>query len=239
MIGGVNTAGDLLAGVGAAGALGLFGSPSVTNPYDQQASGEYQVASNNAGDLSTTGTNALNTYSSFAPEDQSLNQQYIQLMMGQPGTDTYSQQQLQRSNGDLATNYGRALGNAEEGIGASGLSAPGGASSELSGAIAGSNLQEAGAESEAQNNNAWNAIQQRYTNVGNAVNAANTFANQVYGQGTGALNAGGELANETGNNYLNMGQQQIQDTANAQSGAAGGWAGLTTGAGKLLGIAGL
>ena len=58
-------------------------------------------------------------------------------------------------------------------------------------------------------------------------NAAATGQSQMLtSEGAGALTSGGDLANATANDYLNEGQQQIEDTVNSEQLQNQQWGGL-------------
>ena len=248
------TAGSIgtgLAGLGVLGGLGLFGGGgNVENPYGGQANTDYNIGTNNAygatgagQDLASTGENALSEYNQFAPQANQATENELNYLETNPYTDTYSQAKLAQSTGGAMQGYAQAKSALASQLGQRGMASPGGTSSLLTGGDAGIDASEAGTLANNQNAIALQAIQNRANNLGLANQVANQHAQQVYQQGTGATDQGGglmlgagSLGSNLGNDYLNEGQQQIQDTQQANQAASNSWGGLASLGGQLAGL---
>jgi hypothetical protein len=237
-----STAGEIgvgAAGLGVLGALGAFGGAgNVTNPYAGQATSAFGNATTNAGletaageDLTNTGEQTLSQYGAFQPQADQATENELAYLNTNPYTDTYSQAQLSHATGGAMQGYAQAKSALASQLGARGIGGPG--SSALAGADAGIDAAEAGTLAGNQNAIALQAIQQRGQNLGLANQVAAQHSGSLFSQGTGATEAGageegqaGQIYDQAGMGYENLGQQQIQDTINGNNGASSAWAGL-------------
>ncbi len=239
------------AGLGILGSLGAFGGGgTVTNPYGGNANQDYQEAGDNlnqesgAGEaLASTGESALGQYDEFAPQANQATENELNYLDTNPYTSTYDQAQLSQATGGAMQGFAQARSQLAVQEGTRGVASPGGTSSALTGADAGIDAAEAGTLAGSQNAIALQAVQQRASNLAQANQVAAQHSGMLFNQGEGATAEGSGILGQaasgydtTGNDYLNEGQQQIQDTTAANNAGSSGWAGL---AGIGLKVAGL
>lgn len=231
-----------IAGLGLLGATGLLGGGgTVQNPYAAPANADYTNAETNAAAesgggmaLTNAGESALSGYQSFAPQANQATQNELNYLNTNPYTDAYSQAKLSQATGGAMRGYAQARSQLASSLAARGLAGPaGGQSSELTGGEAGIDAAEAGTLAGAQNNIALDAITQRGQNLALANQIAAQHASSLFSQGEGGVQGGGSvlqgaggLYDQTANDWLNEGQQEIQNTQNANNSASGSWAGL-------------
>lgn len=239
------------AALGVLGATGLLGGGgTVTNPYSGQANGNYTNAGDAAGDasgagrtLANTGESALGEYNDFAPTEMGTTSDALRYLSESPYDDTYDQAQLSKATQGNIIAGGSAKMNLAEALGARGVLSPGGASSEYAGGVAGIDAANAGTLAQGQNNVALSAIAQRRQNLMDAHQLAADQASSLFSRGAqgtqggaSALTSAGGLYDTTGNDWLNEGQEQIQNTQNSNNASAAGWAGLANVGMQIAGV---
>jgi len=245
------TLGLVGAGLGVLGSLGAFGGGgTVTNPYADQGNTDFGRAEENYGVETSAGTglvhagqNTLADFNGFAPQADQATQDELSYLRTNPYTDTYDQAQLSRSTGGAMQGFAAAKAALASDLGRRGLASPGGASSALSGGDAAIDAAAAGTLANNQNSIALDAITQRGRNLAQANQIAAQHASMLFNEGAGASEAGSNILggaaagyDNTGNDWLHEGEQQINDTQNSNSAASSSWGGL---AGIGMKVAGL
>jgi hypothetical protein len=227
-------------GVGALSSLLplLMGGGPVTNPYAGEAQSNFGQAQENAAGLSSFGQGQMQQEAAFQPEQLGLLQKLISFLQTPLNTNSVAEAAFNRSNANAAQGWEAAKANMINSIGSRGIVSPQGGSSELGGGLADVAAQQAGSNASIQNQNAWQMLTQYLGQLTGASQAATGEQQALAGQGLEGLTQGGELANQTAEGELGMGQQQIQNTQNAAGIQSGSFAGLGGLAGLLASLYG-
>ena len=186
------SAGDLSAGRGYLSQEGGIGSQ-----YGQQAAG------------------ALSNYGTDNGAYRGATQNYANYLSQDPYTDSYSTARLAAAGAGSSDAYSRARANLQST--ASGMGLGGGASSMLSGGLAGIDAAQAGQLSGQQNSLALQAIAQHRQNLGQLTDLYGGMAGTDYNRGMGALGAQQGVDQSLAGNYLGLGQQEQGYEMNAQN----------------------
>lgn len=216
-----------LLGKGAAG-----NAPTI--PYSPQVQQNLNNTALAGNSLTNLGGQQTGNFNAFQPTEANTVNSDISLLQQNPYTDSESAALLGQANQGTQAGYGGAMASLAQQLqqrGIGGGDSTGGQNSALSGGLTAIDTARASQLGNTQNQIAQNAIQQRYQNLAQAAQLGQQYGNNLYSQGVGATQAGGQLSDEAAQGYLNAGNSQNQ--SNQAFGQAAG--GLGSGIGAILG----